>query len=598
MPLEELQNGRYRLLRLIGRGAMGEVYLAQDTRIDRQVAIKVIRAELGAYPDDTSQDVMRLFLREAQTIARLNHPHILPLFDFDEAHSGESSPTYMVMPFCEEGSFADWLRQRKDQGLLPPRDVAELVRQAADALQYAHDHHIIHRDVKPANFLIRSNKDNQNCPDLLLADFGVAKLSTGTTRTIRGTPTYMAPEQWSGTSVPATDQYALAIMAYQLLTGRPPFQGDQNQVMFQHVANQPVPPSTLNPRLAASVDAVILRALAKQPAERFASISEFARALQQALLSNSSYGQTVYAPPPPSFSYAQTTAHALDPSLKAVPPAQTAGPAFNSSLGAFDPAGNKAIVDRPPGFFTGRNLLLLALALLVIVGGIAVSLALFHQNPVGPVTTLKTAGTAATPTATIQVTATATSAQIPTGMLVLDDPLRDASKGYQWDQTTLSGGSCGFANGAYHVAATQPGIVSCNPGPKVPALGNLTFQVQMTIISGDEGGLAFRVNQATTQFYYFAVASDGSYHLDLVDGGLNLPSSLLQGSNAVIKKGLNVPNVLAAVANGSQISLYVNNALIGNVTDSTYASGQLGLVTGDMGNTTDVAFSDAKAWKL
>ncbi len=590
------------MLRLIGRGAMGEVYLAQDTRIDRHVAIKVIRDELGTYPGETSQDVMRLFLREAQTIAKLNHPHILPLFDFDEAHSGGSSPTYMVMPFCEEGSFADWLQQRKDQGLLPPRDVAELVRQAADALQYAHDHHIIHRDVKPANFLIRSNRDNLNCPDLLLADFGVAKLSTGTTRTIRGTPTYMAPEQWSGTSVPATDQYAFAIMAYQLLTGRPPFQGDQNQVMFQHVVNQPAPPSTLNPHLPASVDAVILRALAKQPAERFASISEFARALKQALLSNSSSGQTVYTPPPPSFSYAQTTAQARDPSLKAVPPAQTAGPAFDSSLGAFDPAGGKAIVDRPPGFFTGRKLLLLALALLVIVGGIAFSLVLFHQNPAGPVTTLKTVGPAATPTTpatptTLQVT-TVTSASIPTGTLVLDDPLRDASKGYRWDQTTLSGGRCGFANGAYHIADTQPGIISCSPEAKVPALGNLTFQVQMTIISGDEGGLAFRVNQSTTQYYYFAVASDGSYHLDLVEGSLNLPSSLLQGSNAAIKKGLNVPNVLAAVANGSQISLYVNNVLIGKVTDSTYASGQLGLVAGDMGNTTDVAFSDAKAWKL
>ena len=593
MPLEELQNGRYRLLRLIGRGAMGEVYLAQDTRIDRQVAIKVIRAELGAYPDDTSQDVMRLFLREAQTIARLNHPHILPLFDFDEAHAGESSPTYMVMPFCEEGSFADWLRQRKDQGLLPPRDVAELVRQAADALQYAHDHHIIHRDVKPANFLIRSSKDNLNCPDLLLADFGVAKLSTGTTRTIRGTPTYMAPEQWSGTSVPATDQYALAIMAYQLLTGRPPFQGDQNQVMFQHVANQPLPPSTLNPHLPPSVDAVILRALAKQPAERFASISEFARALQQALFSDPSYGQTVYTPPPP-FSYAQTTANALDPSLKAVLPAQTGGPAFDSSLRAFDPYGSKAIVGSTPGFFTGRNLLLIVLALLVIGGSISFSLVWLHQKAVAPAATPTTP---TTPT-TLQVTTTVTPVQIPTGTLVLNDPLRDTSTGYQWDQTTLSGGRCAFANGAYHVISTQLGIISCNPEAKVPALGNLTFQVQMTIISGDEGGLAFRVNQATTQFYYFGVTSDGSYHLDLVDGGLNLPSTLLQGSSAAIKKGLNVPNVLAAVANGPQISLYVNKALVGKVTDSTFASGQLGLVAGDMGNTTDVAFSGAKAWKL
>jgi len=221
-----------------------------------------------------------------------------------------------------------------------------------------------------------------------------------------------------------------------------------------------------------------------------------------------------------------------------------------------------------------------------------------QQKAPGPVTTHNAATTVATPSSAVQATTTVTSALIPTGTLVLDDPLHDASKGYQWDQTTLSGGRCGFANGAYHVSATQPGIVNCNPGTKVPALGNLTFQVQMTIISGDEGGLAFRVNQATTQYYYFAVASDGSYHLDLVDGGLNLPSILLQGSNAAIKKGLNVPNVLAAEANGPRISLYVNNTLIGNVTDSTYSSGQLGLVAGDMGNTTDVAFTSAKAWKL
>src|SRR5258708_3291842 len=167
----------------------------------------------------------------------------------------------MVMPFCPEGSLAEWLRQRKDQGALAPQDVVQLVHQAADALQYAHEHGIIHRDVKPANFLIRSNRDNSNCPDLLLADFGVAKLSavgTRSSQSIRGTPNYMSPEQWSGTPVPATDQYALAVMAYELLTGQAPFKGDPNQVMYQHVMVQPSPPSTINPHLSAAVDAVIL----------------------------------------------------------------------------------------------------------------------------------------------------------------------------------------------------------------------------------------------------------------------------------------------------------------------------------------------------
>ena len=179
MSLEKLQNGRYQLLRLIGQGAMGKVYLAEDTRINRQVAIKVINPYAG---DEATKNAVRLFHREAQTIAKLNHPHILPLFDFEEASSDGSTPTYMVMPFCPEGSFAEWLRQHKDQGLLAPQDVVQLGHQAADALQYAHDHGIIHRDVKPANFLLRSNRDHPNCPDLLLADFGVAKLSTVATR--------------------------------------------------------------------------------------------------------------------------------------------------------------------------------------------------------------------------------------------------------------------------------------------------------------------------------------------------------------------------------------------------------------------------------
>jgi len=108
MALEELQNGRYHLLRLIGRGAMGKVYLGQDMRIDRQVAIKVIQRDVNPYPDnEASRNAVRLFRREAQAIAKLNHPHILPLFDFDEANADGSTPTYMVMPFCPEGSFAD-----------------------------------------------------------------------------------------------------------------------------------------------------------------------------------------------------------------------------------------------------------------------------------------------------------------------------------------------------------------------------------------------------------------------------------------------------------------------------------------------------------
>src|SRR5579859_973784 len=140
MPLDGLNIGRYHLLRLIGSGGMGEVYLAEDTRIERQIAIKVIRGEAIPYLDsDSSQDAARLFEREARAIARLNHSHILPLFDYGEELVNDAPLTYMVMPYCQEGSIDGWLRQKGERRYLPPHEAAYLLNQAADALQYAHD---------------------------------------------------------------------------------------------------------------------------------------------------------------------------------------------------------------------------------------------------------------------------------------------------------------------------------------------------------------------------------------------------------------------------------------------------------------------------
>src|SRR6266699_5130642 len=144
MALDELQDGRYRLVRLLGSGGMGEVYLMQDMRVNRQVAIKVIRSESTPYPDSTAaKDAARLFQREARAIAALEHPNILPLYDFgEEVHDGVTM-TYMVMPFCPDGSLVGWAQQRSSTSPLSLQDIAYLIGQAADALQYAHDHHVI-----------------------------------------------------------------------------------------------------------------------------------------------------------------------------------------------------------------------------------------------------------------------------------------------------------------------------------------------------------------------------------------------------------------------------------------------------------------------
>src|SRR6266700_1434190 len=286
MAIEELQDGRYHFVRSLGSGGMGEVYLMQDVRINRQVAIKVIRSEVASYPDSTAaKEAARLFQREAKAIAALEHPNILPLYDFGEEIRDGMTVTYMVMPYCTEGSLASWLRQHNSVAPLSLQDVAYLVEEAADALQYAHDQNVIHLDVKASNFLLRNNKKNPNRPTLLLADFGIARSSVtvaSSSRTIRGTPSSMAPEQWGSNPVPATDQYALAVMIYELMVGHAPFVGSMEQVMYQHFSAQPLPPSTYNPQLPPAVDSVILRALAKQPEDRFPSIADFAAAFEQA----------------------------------------------------------------------------------------------------------------------------------------------------------------------------------------------------------------------------------------------------------------------------------------------------------------------------
>src|SRR5690242_14343832 len=179
MSLEGNKIGRYHILRLLSTGGMGDVYLAKDPHVQQQVAIKVIRTEMGLYSSnaETAKEVARLFQREIKAIGQLDHPHILPLFDYGEEQVNNTPVVYLVMPYRQEGSLADWLRQRGKAKLLSPQDVVHIVHQAARALQHAHDRQIIHQDVKPSNFLIRAREESPDSPDVLLADFGTAKFA-------------------------------------------------------------------------------------------------------------------------------------------------------------------------------------------------------------------------------------------------------------------------------------------------------------------------------------------------------------------------------------------------------------------------------------
>ncbi len=285
-----LQSGQrlddYRIVNFFAGDGMGEIYLAEEVSLGRQVAIKVIRPEAIRYSDSgDGRKMIQLFRREATAIAKLNHPYILPLYRFGEATINSDPLMYMVMPYCQEKSLPDWMYAHGKK-IFSPQEVDYILRQAAEALQHAHDQGIIHLDVKPSNFLVRYHTDDVSRIYLQLMDFGVAKVTatSGMSQTVRGSLEYMAPEQWEGNPVFATDQYALAIMVYWLLTGQTPFNGSSFEHLWhQHRYKQPMPPSAMNPSIPPAIDGVLLRALAKNPNDRFPSVIAFADAFRQAL---------------------------------------------------------------------------------------------------------------------------------------------------------------------------------------------------------------------------------------------------------------------------------------------------------------------------
>lgn len=258
--------GNYHLVRLLGHGSFAEVYLAEHRYLKTEAAVKVLHAQLAASDAES-------FLHEAQTIARLVHPHIVRIFDFDV----QDGTAFIVMDYASNGT----LRQRHRRGeIVPLKLVISYVKQVADALQYAHEQKLIHRDIKPENMLIGRRNE------VLLSDFGIAQVAQSTllekTQPMAGTVPYMAPEQLHGRARFASDQYALGIIVYEWLSGTRPFQGSFFEVASQHMYASPLPLSSYVPGISSAVESVVMTALVKDPQKRFASVSAFANALEQA----------------------------------------------------------------------------------------------------------------------------------------------------------------------------------------------------------------------------------------------------------------------------------------------------------------------------
>ena len=260
------QLGQYRLTRLIGKGGFAEVYLGEHVRMLTQFAVKVLHAQLS------SQEEAR-FQEEARIVASLNHPHIIHLHDY-AVHDGTP---YLVMDYAPTGT----LRTQFPRGTAqPPGAILPYVAQVADALHFAHGQRLIHRDVKPENMLLDAN--NQ----VLLSDFGIAVIlqssSYKAAQEVLGTTAYIAPEQMQGRASSASDQYSLAVLIYEWLSGAPPFQGSMTEVMAKHLFTEPPRLRERVRTISPAIEAVVMGALSKDPEDRFPSVASFASAFEDA----------------------------------------------------------------------------------------------------------------------------------------------------------------------------------------------------------------------------------------------------------------------------------------------------------------------------
>lgn len=600
--------GGCRLLHPIGIGGMGEVYLAEQIRLgNRRVAVKVVRLDNEALAPERAEDLTRRFTAEAALLGSFSHPNILPVHDAGI----EDGLLYLVMEYVPGGSLADAIRPGPAQKLPLPVEApvaANLIGQVAAALQYTHDRGVVHRDVKPGNILVRQTPDGKW--QLLLADFGVARAmaDAGNRTQVTGTFAYMAPEQFSGTFSPASDQYALGVVAYQLLAGRPPFEGNLATVTQAHLNVAPPSLRVINPAISPAVDAVILRALAKKPAERYASVVAFAQALREA---------------------AQQPAPA---------PTKANGAGAKSAASAAWPApGQPARAERQPGLARAWIVVLAAIVLFVgAVGGTGLLRSQADQARAQATQTAQAAetGTAsnataaiAEGTATAQAAATKSAAALAaTATAAAFIPTATATADLTTDMSSPPPAPAGTA--AVVFADVAPTCHGANPDWKVdlettktcPADGGVEVQAQSAstlacieqksatipqdayfsvLVSPKSKGavLAFRQGQISTGpstyagvGYYFKVdRSTTTYQLYQFDSATHMTTLVADSLAATPADDF----ALGVLVRGSHITLYVNGVQIATMTDTTHPQGWASLCAEG-----DTVFRDFQVYAL
>ena len=597
--------GTSKIERLIGRGGMGAVYLAQQIRLIRRVAVKVLLPDMVMSREVYNEFLVR-FQREANLIAQLEHINIVPIYEYGE----QDGLAYLVMPYLTGGSLRDVLTQR---GGLSLQETATYLDQAASALDYAHAHGVIHRDLKPANFLLHADGR------LVLADFGIARIMqdssgiTGSTLTgtgmFVGTPEYMAPEMARAEHIDhRADIYELGIVLFQMLTGRVPFQGSSPLIVVTKHLQEPLPLlHELNPAIPTTVDTVVQQATAKKREDRFMSAASMAQAFRTAIDTPSSPGHdellipTVLSSPRPTGIPVITPQYEMPPAVQhginPVPDRQRVDPSsggFSPTLSAYPMT---PVEVRHPASSRMQPLLIfigLLLVLVLILGGVFLGLQLNHGGSNLSTGTVTTTGAISRTTSTLTTkpspvaTATSTSVnEVPKGAELYSTPVPGKPCDGNGGTWTTYNSPVMICQATYTMITNtytpSPGIstqlvgtfLAVIPGINYPSSYVVEALLQEANSSHADFGLYFRNQPGSAEgVYTFLIQSDGMWSSYVYDN--------VTGSPTKIGSGGSVGNPYSSikvdvVVNGPNFSFYMNDKPVGNAFSDQYKSGTAGI---------------------
>jgi tRNA A-37 threonylcarbamoyl transferase component Bud32 len=559
--------GPYRIINQIGKGGMANVYKAYQASVDRYVAIKVLPTQLAE-----SKEFATRFHQEARIIAMLEHPHILPVFDYGES----DGIAYFVMRYLDAGTLKDKMESGRP---LPLNDIDRIFTQLAEALSYAHSHGVVHRDLKPANALI------DPFGNVFLTDFGIAKLlesaSPRLTQTdaVMGTPAYISPEQAQGQPVDQrSDIYSLGIILYEMVTGSVPFVADTPlAVLFKHITD-PLPlPSKVKSDVPEQIEKVILKALAKNPQDRFATASDFVEAWKSAL-EQARAARTMRDTVTPENRAPETV-------VKRVEPKPVVSQKVEKRSGA------------PLGWAAGCIAVVCLLLAVAGIGALALggkNLTLFAGGSATAMPTDTTLPPAATETSISQPTETI--APVSNTQALLTDDFSVSRDG--WGTLTDSDSSVEYEKQALRMKLFQKNyVIWSRPNDK----NYEDVHVEVKATNNDNNsktafGIVCFQQSKDWSFYYLAMTPDGEYAIIKAttdEDDLILTNTGKWASSDSIKKNADSYRI-GADCTGGTLTLYVDGKKIATTKDSTYASGHVGLFTwsGENVASADVSFDD------